>query len=80
MIERTVERLDETIFDKKVVAELLHDDLSATAPRLRKLFEILLTFGLFDDKYGPSRSRNAASGSIADMRLVDLRGAASKNP
>lgn len=73
MVESTIEQLDETIFDKSMIAELLRDDLSVTAPRLCKLFQIVLTFGLFDKKWGPSASRNAVSGEIANMKIVDLR-------
>ncbi len=73
MVESAIEQLDGTIFDKSMIVELLRDDLSVTAPRLNKLFEIILTFGLFDKKWGPSASRNAVSGEIANMKIVDLR-------
>jgi len=73
MVESTIEQLDDTIFDKSMVAELFRDDLSAAAPRLFKLFEIVLTFGLFDKKWGPSASRNIVSGEIVNMKIVDLR-------
>ena len=72
MVESTVEELDETIFDKSMIVKLLRDDLNATAPRLRSLFEIILTFGLFDKKWGPSTSRSAVHGEIASMKIVDL--------
>jgi len=73
MVESTVEQLDERIFDKNMIVELLHDDLSVAMPRFHKLFEIVLTFGLFDKKWGPSANRNAVSGEIANMKIVDLR-------
>lgn len=73
MVESTIEQLDGTIFDKSMIIELLRDALSVRAPRLPKLFEIVLTFGLFDKKWGPSASRNAASGEITNMKIVDLR-------
>jgi hypothetical protein len=73
MVEATIEKLDGTIFDKSMIVELFRDDLSVTAPRLHKLFEIILTFGMFDKKWGPHASRNALSGEIQNMRVVDLR-------
>ena len=58
MIESTINQIDEAIFDKKMVLELFNNDLNAPAPRLCKLWEILLTFGLFDQKYGPNTDRS----------------------
>lgn len=73
MVEHTIERLDGTMFDKGTIAMLLRDDLRAPAPRLHKLFEILLTFGLFDEKWGPSAERDRVSGEIAHMSITDLQ-------
>jgi asparagine synthase (glutamine-hydrolysing) len=72
MVEKTVNHLDETIFDKDVVIELLNDDLNAARPRLNILWEIILTFGLFDQKYGPNANRNTLSGKIGNIKIVDL--------
>ncbi len=72
MVERTVNHLDETIFDKDVVIELLNDDLNITRPRLNILWEIILTFGLFDQKYGPNANRNTFSDKIDNIKIVDL--------
>jgi asparagine synthetase B (glutamine-hydrolysing) len=73
MVESTIEQLDGTIFDKSMIAELLREDLDVAAPRLKKLFQILVTFGLVDKKWGPRANRNSASGEIGNMKLVDLR-------
>lgn len=73
MIENTIEQLDETVFDKNIVRELFRDDLNVKSPRFHKLFEIVLTFGLFDRKWGPSTNRNAVFYEISDMKCVDLR-------
>ena len=72
MVERTVNNLDETIFDKKVVTELLDHDLSTACPRLSRLWEMILTFGLFDQKYGPNASRNNFPGKIENIKIMDL--------
>jgi len=72
MVERTVNHLDETFFDKKVVIELLNHDLSIPRPRLNRLWEIILTFGLFDQKYGPNANRNNYLGRIENFKIVDL--------
>jgi asparagine synthetase B (glutamine-hydrolysing) len=57
MVENAVEGLDETIFDKDIMRELLRDDFNASAPRLAKLWEAILTFQLFDNKWGPATKR-----------------------
>lgn len=57
MVETAVEQLDAALFDTEIVADLLRDDLNAKAPRLNKLWEILLTFQLFDAKWGPATKR-----------------------
>jgi asparagine synthase (glutamine-hydrolysing) len=72
MVERTVNHLDETFFDKKVVIELLNHDLSTANPRLSRLWEMILTFGLFDQKYGPNASRNNYLGRVENFKIVDL--------
>jgi asparagine synthetase B (glutamine-hydrolysing) len=71
-IERTVNHLDETFFDKKIIIELLNNDLSINSPRLNKLWEIILTFGLFDQKYGPNANRNTFTGRIDNLKIMDL--------
>jgi len=73
MVENAIEQLDDTIFDKSTVTELFRDDINAPAPRLFKLFEIVLTFSLFDQKWGPSATRDIVSAEIADMKIVDFR-------
>lgn len=72
MVEKTVNRLDGDIFDRKVIIKLLNNDLNAPAPRLYKLWEIILTFGLFDQKYGPNVDRNADSARAKNVKLVNL--------
>jgi asparagine synthetase B (glutamine-hydrolysing) len=72
LVRSTIEQLDETIFDKSMIIRLFRDDLGAATPRLHKLFEILLTFGLFDQKWGPSANRGATRGGIANMSITDL--------
>ena len=72
MVERTVNNLDETIFNKNVVIELLNNDLNIANPRLTKLWEMILTFGLFDQKYGPNANRNTFPGKIENIQIVDL--------
>jgi asparagine synthase (glutamine-hydrolysing) len=61
MVETAVERLDGTLFDKDVVSRLLRDDLTARVPRFNKLWEIILTFQLFDAKWGPGANREEVS-------------------
>jgi hypothetical protein len=62
MVEAAVERLDATLFDKEVVRRLLRDDLAAKAPRFNMLWEIILTFQLFDERWGPGASRPRGHG------------------
>lgn len=59
LVETVVEGLDPQFFDVATVRALLADDMNAPAPRLNHLFEILITFSLFDRKWGP-RSRPAS--------------------
>ena len=68
LVERTVAQLDETLFNRDVVTELLRDDLAVRTPRLNKLWEMILTFGLFDAKWGPMSPR-----SKADLRGIQQR-------
>ena len=72
MVERTVSLLDETFFDKKNITELLNNDLSIDSPRLNKLWEMILTFGLFDQKYGPNTDRNTLHDKIENIEITDL--------
>jgi len=72
MVERTANNLDETFFDKKVIIELLNHELNTARPRLNKLWEMILTFGLFDQKYGPNVNRKTFSGKIENVKIVDL--------
>jgi hypothetical protein len=72
MVESTVNQLDETFFDKKLVTELLNHDLNSANPRLSRLWEMILTFGLFDRKYGPNANRNALPGKMENFKIVDL--------
>jgi asparagine synthase (glutamine-hydrolysing) len=72
MVERTVNNLDENFFDKDVVIELLNDDLNNACPRLNKLWETILTFGLFDQKYGPNAKRKIIPSKIENINIVDL--------
>jgi asparagine synthetase B (glutamine-hydrolysing) len=72
MIENTINNLDEEIFDKKVITKLFCHDIGLTCPRLNKLWEIILTFGLFDQKYGPNVNRKTFSGKIENCKILDL--------
>ncbi len=72
IVEKTVNNLDENFFDKKIIIELLNHDLNTTRPRLSKLWEMILTFGLFDQKYGPNANRNTIPGKIKNINIVDL--------
>jgi len=74
MVESTLEELDESVFDKGMLIQLLSEDLNAGTPRLKELFSVVLTFGLFDKKWGPSGSRrNTMFHNITNMKIVDLR-------
>jgi hypothetical protein len=57
MVQTAIRDLDEDMFAKPMIAHLLSDDLNRQSPRLNKLFEMILTFGLFDKKWGPSAPR-----------------------
>jgi hypothetical protein len=57
MVQTTILDLDEAMFAKPMIAHLLADDLNGRSPRFNKLFEMILTFGLFDKKWGPSAPR-----------------------
>jgi asparagine synthase (glutamine-hydrolysing) len=72
MIESTVENLDNTIFDKNILKELFQDELNAPSPRLEKLWEIVLSFGLFDQKYGPNVNRQINLSKKMNTNTVDL--------
>jgi asparagine synthase (glutamine-hydrolysing) len=57
MVRVAIRDLDEDMFAKPMITHLFADDLTGRSPRLNKLFEMILTFGLFDKKWGPSASR-----------------------
>ena len=75
MIESTLNQLDDTIFDKKMLLELFENELNVPAPRLCKLWEILLSFGLFNQRYGPGTDRKFlkrnTSNNCSTTRLFD---------
>jgi asparagine synthetase B (glutamine-hydrolysing) len=72
MIESAVENLDESIFDKNILKVLFQDELNAPSPRLEKLWEIVLSFGLFDQKYGLNVIRKIKLNEQMKISTVDL--------
>jgi len=72
IVENTINNLDEEIFDKKVITKFFSHDTDLTCPRLSKLWEIILTFGLFDQKYGPNSNRKTFTGKIENIKILNL--------
>jgi hypothetical protein len=54
LVEDVVEHLDPRVFAVPRIRELLADDLRVHPSRLCQLFEILITFGLYDREWGPN--------------------------
>jgi len=53
LVQEAIEGLDPAFFDVEVVKELYQSEVNSSAPKLRSLFEMVLTFTLFDKKWGP---------------------------
>jgi len=53
LVEASIEQLPDGFFDIGMIKKLYLEDLNSSLPRLRVLFEIIITFALFDKKWGP---------------------------
>jgi asparagine synthetase B (glutamine-hydrolysing) len=72
MVQTAIRELDEDMFAKPMIAHLLADDLGGHSPRLHKLFEMILTFALFDRKWGPNASRTPALNVQTRLTMLSL--------
>lgn len=66
LVEAAIDQLDREMFDTDRLHDLLRDELVAPAPRLRPLWDMVLTIGLFDRKWGP-RGTNRSNAVAASQ-------------
>lgn len=79
LVTTTLHSLPDAMFDKPMIQRLLDDELSGRLPRFNKLFELILTFGLFDRQWGPGTNRKARGGTTPAMTFTEIS-ATSKTP
>lgn len=72
LVKQVVSGLPAEFFDAEAVMRLLENDVQYPRPRFRKLFEAVLTFGLFDRTWGPTADRTVSTPILARMTSHDL--------
>ena len=69
ILQESIAQLDQSMFDVKMIESLFTDETKSAAPSLFKLFEIVVTFGVFDKNWSPNGKRESILKKPSDAEI-----------